>query len=164
MPGLGPALQAGGGWRIRTIVVSFKDRLTRFGFEYLRRYFASHGASIVVVRQPATRSAKRVSGAWLASWQVHWFFSQVQARATLLARLAGIAVELVDARGTSKRCSACNTTGIRKGKTFSCTNKFCKKVMDSDLNASRNVRIAPVSPRLHTKGEGARYRPIACVV
>lgn len=43
--------------RVRTVVVvSFKDRLTRFGFEYLRRYFASHGASIVVARQPAMRS------------------------------------------------------------------------------------------------------------
>ncbi len=41
---------------VRTVVVSFKDRLTRFGFEYLRRYFASHGASIVVARQAATRS------------------------------------------------------------------------------------------------------------
>ena len=43
---------------VHTVVVSFKDRLTRFGFEYLRRYFASHGASIVVARQPATRSAQ----------------------------------------------------------------------------------------------------------
>jgi predicted site-specific integrase-resolvase len=42
--------------RVGTVVVSFKDRLTRFGFEYLRRYFASHGASIIVVRQPATLS------------------------------------------------------------------------------------------------------------
>jgi putative resolvase len=41
---------------IRTVVVSFKDRLTRFGFEYLRRYFMSHGASIIVARQPAIRS------------------------------------------------------------------------------------------------------------
>ena len=109
-------------------------------------------------------SAKRVSGAWLSAWQVHWFFSQVQARAALLARLAGIAVELVDARGTSKRCSACSTTGIRKGKTFSCTNDGCKKVVDSDLNAARNVRIAPISPRPRAKGEGARYRPLACPV
>ncbi len=110
----------------------------------------------------SSHSAKRVSGAWLASWQVHWFFSQVQERATTLARLAGIAVELVGARGTSKRCSACGTTGIREGKTFSCTNKTCNKQMDSDLNGSRNVRIAPTSPRLHAKGEGARYRPLAC--
>jgi len=42
--------------QVRTVVVSFKDRLTRFGFEYLRRYFASHGASIVVARQSQSRS------------------------------------------------------------------------------------------------------------
>ncbi len=42
--------------QVRTVVVSFKDRLTRFGFEYLRRYFASHGAAIAVARQPPTRS------------------------------------------------------------------------------------------------------------
>ena len=84
-------------------------------------------------------SAKRVSGAWLASWQVHWFFSQVQERATLLARIAGIVVEFVDARGTSKRCSACNVAGVRNGKTFTCTNETCKKIVDNDLNGSRNV-------------------------
>ncbi len=78
------------------------------------------------------------------------------------ARLAGIAVELVDARGTSKRCSACGTIGNRHGKTFSCTNVDCEKMVDSDLNGSRNVRTAPTSQRLHAKGEGARYRPLAC--
>jgi transposase len=94
----------------------------------------------------SSHSAKRVSGAWLATWQVHWFFSQIQERATLLVRIAGIAVELVDARGTSKRCSACGTIGNRNGKTFSCTNVDCEKMVDSDLNGSRNVRLAPTSP------------------
>jgi transposase len=75
----------------------------------------------------SNHSGKRLSGAWLATWQVHWFFSQIQERATLLARIAGIAVELVDARGTSKRCSACGTIGNRNGKTFSCTNVDCEK-------------------------------------
>ena len=42
--------------RVQTVVVSFKDWLTRFGFDYLRRYFASHGTSIIVARQAATRS------------------------------------------------------------------------------------------------------------
>jgi len=66
----------------------------------------------------SSHASKRESGSWLASWQVHWFFSQVQERATLLARIAGIAVELVDARGTSKRCSACGAAGVREGKRF----------------------------------------------
>jgi putative resolvase len=55
-PGLARLCKQVESGRVRTVVVSFKDRLTRFGFEYLRRYFASHGASIVVARQPATRS------------------------------------------------------------------------------------------------------------
>jgi excisionase family DNA binding protein len=57
-PGLARLCKQVESGRVHTIVVSFKDRLTRFGFEYLRRYFASHGASIVVARQPATRSAQ----------------------------------------------------------------------------------------------------------
>nr|MDO8112196.1 transposase [Candidatus Sigynarchaeota archaeon] len=110
----------------------------------------------------SSHSGKRVSGPWLATWQVHWFFSQVQERAILLARIAGIAVELVDARGTSKRCSACNAVGVRNGKTFSCTDPDCELRIDSDLNGARNVRFAPLSSRLDAKGEGARYRPLAC--
>ena len=110
----------------------------------------------------SSRSSKRESGSWLASWQVHWFFSQVQERATLLARLAGIAVEFVDARGTSKRCSACGAVGVRDGKRFSCMIDGCGKKVDSDLNGARNVRIASTSPRLHAKVEGARFRPLAC--
>jgi excisionase family DNA binding protein len=69
---------------------------------------------------------------------------------------------IVDARDTSKRCSACGTIGNRHGKTFSCTNVDCAKMVDSDLNGSRNVRLAPSSPRPHAKGEGARHRPLAC--
>lgn len=38
------------------VVVTYKDRLTRFGFGYLDRYFKSHGTSITVLRQAATRS------------------------------------------------------------------------------------------------------------
>jgi predicted site-specific integrase-resolvase len=55
-PGLARLCKQVEAGQVRTVVVSFKDRLTRFGFEYLRRYFASHGASIIVARQPATRS------------------------------------------------------------------------------------------------------------
>lgn len=39
---------------IGTVVVTFKDRLTRFGFGYLDRYFQSYGASIVVARRRPT--------------------------------------------------------------------------------------------------------------
>jgi putative resolvase len=32
-------------------VVGFKDRLTRFGFNYLKRYFESHGVRVEVVEE-----------------------------------------------------------------------------------------------------------------
>ncbi|HDJ84007.1 MAG TPA: IS607 family transposase [Desulfurococcaceae archaeon] len=33
------------------VVVEFKDRLTRFGFEYLKRYFESHGVKVEVIEE-----------------------------------------------------------------------------------------------------------------
>ncbi len=33
------------------VVVEFRDRLTRFGFDYLKRYFESHGVKIEVVEE-----------------------------------------------------------------------------------------------------------------
>ena len=36
---------------IDVLVVEFRDRLTRFGFEYLERYFASHGVRVEVVEE-----------------------------------------------------------------------------------------------------------------
>lgn len=41
---------------VHRVVITYKDRLTRFGFDYLDRYFKSHGASITVLKQAATRS------------------------------------------------------------------------------------------------------------
>ena len=35
---------------IRNVYVTCKDRLTRFGFEYLETAFAEHGTNIIVVR------------------------------------------------------------------------------------------------------------------
>ena len=35
--------------KIGVVVVAFKDRLTRFGFRYLERYFSSHGVRVEVV-------------------------------------------------------------------------------------------------------------------
>ena len=36
--------------KVRNVYVTFKDRLTRFGFRYLETVFAAHGTSIIVVR------------------------------------------------------------------------------------------------------------------
>jgi putative resolvase len=55
-PGLARLCKQVESGQVRTVVVSFKDRLTRFGFEYFGRYFTSHGTSIIVARQPATQS------------------------------------------------------------------------------------------------------------
>jgi transposase len=88
-------------------------------------------------------ASRREAGYWLASWQLRWFHSRIQQHATLLARVAGIAVEKVNARFTSKRCSYCGEKGKRDGKSFTC--KACGRSIDSDLNAARNVAIAPRS-------------------
>ncbi len=37
--------------QIDVVVVEFKDRLTRFGFDYLKKYFESHGARIDVIEE-----------------------------------------------------------------------------------------------------------------
>ncbi len=39
------------GKQIDVVVVEFKDRLTRFGFDYLKRYFESHGVRVEVVEE-----------------------------------------------------------------------------------------------------------------
>lgn len=36
---------------IDTIIVNYKDRLTRFGFDYLVSYFKSHGVSVIVINE-----------------------------------------------------------------------------------------------------------------
>ena len=35
--------------KVDVVVVSYKDRLTRFGFKYLEEFFSSHGVRIEVV-------------------------------------------------------------------------------------------------------------------
>ncbi|MBD3187557.1 transposase [Candidatus Bathyarchaeota archaeon] len=107
----------------------------------------------------SSHAPKRDAGSWLAWWQVHWFHGQVQDRAALLARLAGIDVEWADARNTSKRCSRCRKLGSRKGKTFTCSDPACGLRLDADLNAARNIGVARTSPRLHATASGARYHP-----
>jgi len=37
--------------QVDVVVVEFKDRLTRFGFEYLKRYFESQGVKVEVVEE-----------------------------------------------------------------------------------------------------------------
>ncbi|MEM2714173.1 MAG: IS607 family transposase [Candidatus Bathyarchaeia archaeon] len=42
---------------VGTVIVAFKDRLTRFGFKYLERYFASHNVKIEVVNGEEPKDA-----------------------------------------------------------------------------------------------------------
>ncbi len=84
-----------------------------------------------------THSKKKDCGKFLAKWQVHWIFSQMQIATSDRCRSLGIKVGVVDAKNTSKECSNCGAIGNRDGKQFSC--KVCDINYDSDLNACYNV-------------------------
>lgn len=45
--------------KINHIVLTYPDRLTRFGFRYLEHYFASYGASIEIINQSADASPEQ---------------------------------------------------------------------------------------------------------
>lgn len=84
-----------------------------------------------------THSKKRDAGKFMAFWQTHWFYSQVQEAVEFQCQLNGIRFQRVPARDTSQRCSSCGKFGSRSGKQFSCPH--CGLKLDSDLNAARNV-------------------------
>ncbi|NVM30223.1 MAG: transposase [Candidatus Helarchaeota archaeon] len=108
---------------------------------------------------------------FLALNQIHWFFGQIQARIADLAPRKGIFVEWVKAKHTSSRCSKCGHIGMtkaerkraRRGKVFKCPK--CGFQLDADLNAARNIRVAPISknipPSLYALGGGSPYIPPA---
>jgi transposase len=88
-------------------------------------------------------SSKNSVGYFLATWQIHWFFSRIQERIRSVAAKYNIKIEMVKAGGTSQRCSRCGKTGNRKGKQFVCPH--CGFSCDSDLNAARNITTAQLS-------------------
>ena len=70
-----------------------------------------------------------------------WAFWQLRSFVEYKARLAGVAVVLVDPRNTSRTCNACGhcEKGNRKSQAeFVC--KHCGHSTNADLNASRNIR------------------------
>jgi len=85
-------------------------------------------------------SKKQKVDKYLAHHQTHWFFSQVIRATSELARRYEIPVELVNARGTSKRCWKCKHYGSRNEKKFSCTAHGNYR-LDADLNAARNIAL-----------------------
>ena len=42
--------------QVARVIITYKDRLTRFGFEYLEAYFNSHGTIIEPIQQPPSSS------------------------------------------------------------------------------------------------------------
>lgn len=45
--------------KISEVVITYKDRLTRFGFDYLKNYFDSYGVQIITVRARQTSSVQQ---------------------------------------------------------------------------------------------------------
>ena len=43
---------------VNRVIVTYKDRLTRFGFNYLKRYFSSHGANITIINQTEAKGVQ----------------------------------------------------------------------------------------------------------
>ena len=43
---------------VNRVIVTYKDRLTRFGFNYLKRYFSSHGATITIINQTEAKDVQ----------------------------------------------------------------------------------------------------------
>ena len=45
--------------KISKVVITYRDRLTRFGFDYLKNYFDSYGVNIITVRARQTPSVQQ---------------------------------------------------------------------------------------------------------
>ena len=45
--------------KIKRVVITYKDRLTRFGFEYLTRYFQSHGTGVEIIYHDKKTTAEK---------------------------------------------------------------------------------------------------------
>lgn len=102
-----------------------------------------HRASIIKMENLkwSSHSKKRDTGKFLAFWQTHWFFAQIQQSVELQCQFFGIGFKRVSARNTSRNCSRCGTKGIRRGSLFHCPS--CSLQLNADLNASRNISLSP---------------------
>jgi transposase len=113
-------------------------------------YYRAKGVQLIRLEEMSWARHKRKSeaGYFLASNQVHWFFSQVQERIVQLAIRAGMRIEWVNPRGTSTQCAICGQKGSRpgKGKRFICERHKEKYLVDADLNGARNIAVAPLAP------------------
>jgi transposase len=101
-----------------------------------------HKASVIKCENLkwARHSKRKEVGTFLAFWQTHWFYAQIQDAVKLQAYLHNIHFKRIKAGGTSQICSHCGNVGQREGKRFYCSH--CKGHLDSDLNAARNIALA----------------------
>ncbi|TXT62017.1 MAG: hypothetical protein BAJALOKI1v1_1050011 [Promethearchaeota archaeon] len=44
---------------VSAVIVTYKDRLTRFGFNYLESYFTSHGTRIIVLNREEVQDPQK---------------------------------------------------------------------------------------------------------
>jgi len=122
------------------------DRVTRLNIQivnhlnnYINKIAAYWKVSAIKVEDLrwASHSKKRDAGKFLAFWQTHWFYSQVQTAVKVQCELNALRFQKIPARLTSQRCSCCGNIGLRNSKQFSCPH--CGFKLDSDLNAARNI-------------------------
>jgi IS605 OrfB family transposase len=67
-----------------------------------------------------------------------WSFHQLRQFVAYKSEIAGVPLEIVDPRYTSKSCSRCGCIGARHGKVFACD--VCGHRADADRNAADNLR------------------------
>jgi len=143
-----------GYWRLRREYKQawqkIQDLHKELAYQLATRVIAAcQQAHLMVLRMEdlswSQHSPKWKAGGFLTTWQVHWFFSQVQGHITDLAARIGLRVEFVNARHTSTRCSHCGheQKENRDKKRFRCLK--CGFRLDADLNAARNILVAPLS-------------------
>ncbi|MHA1911205.1 MAG: zinc ribbon domain-containing protein [Candidatus Kariarchaeaceae archaeon] len=134
-------------WRARTIEKIKWVKITNIHRELVRQISTrmialllhyNVGTLILENLKWSRNSPKSKVGYFLAHWQVHWFFAQVQKRLEEQCLQHGIRVEKVNPAYSSKTCSKCGLKGKRNGKRFTCE---CGFSLDSDLNAARNLII-----------------------
>lgn len=99
----------------------------------------SEGSTIVLEDLSGIRARGNNWRKQQRSWLNSWAFFQLEEMIRYKAEARNISVELVDARYTSQKCSACGITekSNRKGSSYVCV---CGANIHADLNAARNIR------------------------
>lgn len=136
-------------WYARNIERSNWRRIRNSNMELVRQisarigsYILYHDVSTLVLEDLkwSKHSLKSDVGYFLSSWQIHWFFAQIQNMLVNMSQIYGFTIEMVNPRYSSKNCWKCGEFGNRLNKVFICTSSSCVRYqIDSDLNAARNL-------------------------